>query len=237
MPPHHRPSVEAVIFDMDGLLVDSEPFWRRVERDVFAELGKDISHHLGHGHTMGLRVDEAIAYLCDAVGLVGHDVEAIASAVVDGMVDAIWNEAQLLPGVVEVLDACVEAGLPVALASGSTPPVIAAVLDRFGLRRYFERHIYSAVDDAYGKPNPAIFLRAAEGLGAAPTACAVFEDSLNGCIAAKAARMVTIAIPHSDDAGDPRFSIADAVCASLSDALVDPVAGLLGIAGAALRPG
>jgi HAD superfamily hydrolase (TIGR01509 family) len=236
MPPHHRPHVAAVIFDMDGLLVDSEPFWRRVEQDVFAELGADISFYLGHGHTMGLRVDEAIAYLCDAVGLVGHDVDAIAAAVVDGMVDAIWNEADLLPGVVEVLDACRRVGHAVALASGSTPPVIAAVLDRFALGEYFAAHTYSAIDDPYGKPNPSIFLRAAAGLGTAPVACAVFEDSLNGCIAAKAARMMTIAIPHPDDADDPRYSIADAVCTTLADALVDPVAGLLGLSPVVVRP-
>jgi HAD superfamily hydrolase (TIGR01509 family) len=237
MQAHHRPAVRAVIFDMDGLLVDSEPFWRRVEQDVFADLGADISGFIGHGHTMGLRVDEAITYLCEAVGLVDHDVGSIADTVVAGMIDAIKNEAELLPGVVEVLAACEGSGLSCALASGSTPPVIDAVLDRFELRRYFSGGVFSAIDDAYGKPNPAIFLRAALGLCVDPTSCAVFEDSLNGCIAAKAARMVTIAIPHADDAGDPRFSIADAVCASLADALVEPVAGLLGFTPTALKQG
>jgi HAD superfamily hydrolase (TIGR01509 family) len=231
----NRPGVRAVIFDMDGLLVDSEPFWRRVEGDVFADLGADISPFLGHGHTMGLRVDEAITYLCRAVGLVDHDVGSISDAVVAGMVDAITNEAALLPGVVDVLAACERAGLACALASGSTPPVIDAVLDRFDLRKYFSGGVFSAIDDDFGKPNPAIFLRAAAALGLEPSSCAVFEDSLNGCIAAKAARMVTIAIPHADDADDPRFSIADAICTTLADALVEPVAGLVGLAPVALK--
>lgn len=230
MPARHRPAVRAVIFDMDGLIVDSEPLWRRVQRDVFAALGEDISPFLGHGQTMGLRVDEAIAYLCASAGLVDQDVGPISEAVVAGMVDAIRNEAELLPGVVDVLDACARRGLTCALASGSTPPVIDAVLDRFGLRPHFAGGVFSAVDDHYGKPNPAIFLRAARALGVDPTACAVFEDSLNGCIAAKAARMVTIAVPHADDADDPRFSIADAVCKTLDEALVKPVAGMLGLA-------
>jgi mannitol-1-/sugar-/sorbitol-6-/2-deoxyglucose-6-phosphatase len=223
-----RPNVRAVIFDMDGLLVDSEPFWRRVEAAVFADLGADIGPYLGHGHTMGLRVDEAIAYLCRAVGLVDHDESEIAATVVAGVIDAINSEAELLPGVLEVLDRCAAAGLVLCLASGSTPPVIDAVLDRFALRSHFV-DVFSAIDDLYGKPNPAIFLRAAATLGVEPTECAVFEDSLNGCIAAKAARMVTIAVPNPDDADDPRYTICDAVCSSLTDALEEPVASLLGL--------
>jgi HAD superfamily hydrolase (TIGR01509 family) len=237
MPEPHRPEIRAVIFDMDGLVVDSEPFWRRVEAAVFAGLGVDISPFLGHGHTMGLRVDEAIAYLCRAVGLVDHDEHSISEAVVAEMVDAITREAELLPGVVASLDACERAGLVRALASGSTPPVIDAVLDRFDLRGKFDGGIYSAIDDPYGKPNPAIFLRVAATLELDPTACAVLEDSLNGCIAARAARMTVIAVPHPDDAADPRFSIADAVCGSLEEVAVPPVSTILGLDRAAItRP-
>jgi sugar-phosphatase len=214
---------------MDGLIVDSEPLWRRVQADVFAELGADISPFVGHGHTMGLRVEDAIEYLAHAVGLEGHNIGEIAGTVVRGMVDAIRNEAELLPGVVAALKACEAAGHIRALASGSTPPVIEAVLDRFGLRPHLDGGVFSAIDDQYGKPNPSIFLRAAAAFGVVPSGCAVLEDSVNGCIAAKAARMVTIAIPHPDDADDPRFSIADAICRTLEDTLVEPVASLLGL--------
>src|SRR6185312_4533010 len=89
MPPQHRQSIAAVIFDMDGLLVDSEPFWRRVQRDVFADIGADISPFVGHGHTMGLRVDEAVTYLARAVGVEEDVIDTIAATVVSGMVDAI----------------------------------------------------------------------------------------------------------------------------------------------------
>src|ERR1700691_6295385 len=83
-----RPSPRAVIFDMDGLIVDSEPFWRRVESSVFDEMGVDIRRFLGHGQTMGLRVDEAIAFLCRAAGLV-VDEDDVCRRVVRGVVGAI----------------------------------------------------------------------------------------------------------------------------------------------------
>jgi sugar-phosphatase len=221
--------VEAVIFDMDGLLVDSEPFWRRVEADAFDALGADVRLLLGHGGTMGLRVDEAIAYLIGAVGLRDIDHPALCAEVVAGVVAAIENEAELFPGVDAALDACEGAGFRLALASGSTPPVIDAVLDRFGLRPRFAA-VLSAIDDVYGKPHPSIFLRAAGELGVDPVTCVVIEDSLNGCIAAKSARMGAIAIPAPADAGDPRYAIADVRLRSLVELVEGEAADFLGLA-------
>lgn len=207
-------TITAVIFDMDGLIVDSEPFWRRVQAATFDELGADIRPFLGHGHTMGLRVDEAIAYLVAASGLSGLDEPAVAAVVVAGIVEAISTEAVLLPGVLEAIDFLEQHGLALALASGSTPPVIDAVLDRFALRERF-RVVSTAADDLLGKPHPAIFLRTAAALGVEATTTLVLEDSLNGVIAAKAARMKVVAIPTPEDSVDPRFSLADLVLTSL----------------------
>ncbi len=207
-------AIRGVIFDMDGLIVDSEPFWRRVEAACFDELGADIRPFLGHGYTMGLRVDEAVHFLVIASGLSEIDELALAYRIVADMVATIAAEAVLLPGVYEALDLFGELGLRVGLASGSTPPVIDAVLERFDLTSRFEI-VCSALNDDFGKPHPAIFLRAAALLGIEPTAMLVLEDSLNGVIAAKSARMRAIAVPHADDATDPRFSIADLVLLSL----------------------
>ena len=223
-----RPLVRAVIFDMDGLLVDSEPFWRRVEAAAFDELGADIRSFLGHGHTMGLRVDEAVAFLCRAVGLDAIDEGELCDAVVAGVVAAIEAEAVLMPGAEAALDACSRAGLRLALASGSTTPVIDAVLDRFALRQRFSA-VLSAEDETFGKPHPSIFLRAATALEVEPAACVVIEDSLNGCIAAKAARMGVIAVPAAVDAADPRYAIADVRLGSLTELLTGESADLLGL--------
>lgn len=222
-----RPSPRAVIFDMDGLIVDSEPFWRRVEASVFDEMGVDIRRFLGHGQTMGLRVDEAITFLCRAAGLV-VDEDDVCRRVVRGVVGAIESEAELLPGAEEALEACAGAGLGVALATGSTSPVIDAVLDRFALRHRFSA-VLSAEDDPFGKPHPAIFLRAAAMLGVEAVACVVVEDSLNGCIAGKAARMGVIAVPAAEDADDPRYAIADLRLESLSSLLDGEAAVFLGL--------
>jgi HAD superfamily hydrolase (TIGR01509 family) len=203
-----------VIFDMDGLIVDSEPFWRRVQAEVFDELGVDVRPYLGHGYTMGLRVDEAIALLAELSGVRGIDLSTVERDVVTGVVGAIRAEAALLPGAEAAIARFEEAGIPLVLASGSTPPVIDAVLDRFALRPHFVA-VLSAADDLLGKPHPSIFLRAAGVFGVRPEDCLVLEDSLNGCIAAKAARMAVVAVPHPDDASDARFSIADLCLGSL----------------------
>lgn len=225
----NRPVARAVIFDMDGLIVDSEPFWRRVESDAFDAIGADIRPFLGHGRTMGMRVDEAVRVLLGLCSLEDVDAEKLSEHIVAGVVDAITNEATLMPGVHEALALCERHNLRIALASGSTPPVITAVLERFDLTDTFAV-VHSAIDDLLGKPHPAIFLRTATELGCDPTACVVLEDSLNGCIAGKAANMSVIAIPHANDFGDPRFQIADLRLRSLFE-LADPEASeLLGIA-------
>jgi len=184
---------------------------------------------LGHGGTMGLRVDEAIAYPCPQSGLSASTRTRSPLRSVRGVVDAIDREAELLPGVHAALDACEVAGLHLALASG-----FHASGHRRGARslRLAARFsvVASAIDDRFGKPHPGIFLRCAESpRRSSRSNVSSSEDSLNGCLAAKAARMAVVAIPHRDDSVDPRFSIADVVVTSLLDLLEGDAAALLGI--------
>ena len=104
-------------------------------------------------------------------------------------------------------------GLKVAVASSSSEELIAAALDRLGLRGLDA--VRSAAPETYGKPHPAVLLSTARELGLDPTACVVLEDSLNGVIAAKAARMRCVAVPEADQLEDPRFAIADVRLPSL----------------------
>ncbi|MHB1598508.1 MAG: hexitol phosphatase HxpB [Acidimicrobiales bacterium] len=227
-PVAHYPPARAAIFDMDGLLVDSEPFWRSVEVDVFAALGVDITPLISRGLTMGMRVDEVVSFFRSRLPWEGADDDEVIARIVHGIVTAIWEEAELLPGAVAAVDFFVERGCATALASGSTPPVIDAVLERFGLAERFPV-VCSAIDDRLGKPHPAIFLRTAEALGVDPLECVVLEDSLNGCVAAKAARMRAIAVPSPAYLEDPRFAIADLRLASLEQITALEVADLLGL--------
>lgn len=223
------PPARAVIFDMDGLLVDSEPFWRDVEIEVFREIGVDIRPLLGEGLTMGMRVDEVVAFFRSRLTFGAPADAVVVERIVEGIVDAIWKDAELLPGAREAIEHFAGRGLAVGLASGSTPPVIDAVLQRFDLADRFAV-VCSATDDRLGKPHPAIFLRAAEALGVDALECVVLEDSLNGCVAAKAARMRVIAVRDARFADDVRFAIADLRLSSLRELATAEVDGLLGLA-------
>lgn len=231
----HHPAARAAIFDMDGLLVDTEPFWRDVEAGVFDALGADVRPLLAHGLTAGMRVDEVVAFFRERLGIAGDDDDAVSARIVTGVVAAIEAGATLKPGALDALDLLAGRGLTLALASGSGMAVIDAVLDRFGLRDRFAV-VATALDDPLGKPNPAVFLRTAARLGVEPPECVVLEDSLNGCIAAKAARMRVIAVPEAHNRADGRFVIADLRLESLTELSSVDLDGLLGVL-AASGPG
>ncbi len=223
---------EACIFDMDGLLVDSEPIWQAAHIEVLGELGVDVGPLVGSGLTTGMRVVEVVALWRAHQPWTGPSDEEVTDRLVETVATMIRRRASLLPGAVEALDWCKSHGLAVALATGSTMPVVDAVLERFDLASRFAA-VCSAQHDLLGKPHPAIFLRAAELLGVLPVRCAVLEDSINGIIAAKAARMRVVAVPPAELARDPRYAIADACIASLEEIGSPAVARVLGTAGSA----
>lgn len=210
-----RAGLQAAIFDMDGLLVDTEPLWRKAEVEVFGALGVPLTDALAHT-TTGLRVDEVVAHWRARYPWEGPDDERVADDILDAVTALIVREGQLLPGVAHALALVKAADLQVGLASSSPLRLIEAVLGHFGLRGHFACWL-SAEHEAYGKPHPAVYLRAAAALVAAPTACLAFEDSFNGLLAAKAARMQCVLVPAPEARGDKRWGIADLVLDSLAD--------------------
>ena len=159
-------------------------------------------------------------------GFAGATDAQLAAAIVRRVVEEIADGALLFPGALEALEFCEARGLSLALASGSVMEIIEAVLDRFDLRRHFPV-VVSAERVPLGKPHPGVLLLTAEELGADPLRCVVVEDAVNGCIAAKAARMAVIGVPEPGTEGDPRWAIADVVLESLVDFPSAPVAALL----------
>jgi sugar-phosphatase len=164
----------------------------------------------------GLRVDESVAHWLARTGRELADTAAVAERLVDVMVDRVRAEGRALDGGAQAIAACHAAGLSVAVASSSPERLIDAALDRLGLADVLPIRV-SAQREQYGKPHPAVILTCAARLAVPPRRCVVFEDSLNGVIAAKAARALCVAVPAAFEADDPRFALADRVLRSLTE--------------------
>ena len=206
----------AAIFDMDGLLVDTEGLWHEAEVEVLGPLGVPIAEG-DPRRTKGIFVREVARYWHDRFPWRGPSPDEVAARIVERVIGLIDEKGRLLPGVDDALGLCRRHGLTLGLASSSEHRLIAFVLERFGLASTFAV-AHSAEDEPYGKPHPAVFLTAAQRLGVAPTRCVVWEDSPAGVLAAKAARMTCVAVPAPDESAAPAFGIADAVLSSLEEA-------------------
>ncbi len=205
----------AVIFDMDGLLVDSEPLWVRAEIEVFGEVGVVLAE-ADCALTKGLRTDDVIAYWHTRRPWSGATPADVEARLIGRVASLVRAEGRALPGVANAIAAAREGGRRVALASSSPLVIIHATLERLGLEGAFDV-VQSAQSLPLGKPHPGIFLRTAELLSVPAVDCVVLEDSLIGVIAAKAARMSCVAVPFDHPDHDARFVIADAIVRSLEE--------------------
>lgn len=211
--------MKAVIFDMDGVLIDSEPLWKIAEIEGFGKVGLNLTK-TDCEETVGLRIDEVVRLWHRKVGWNTLSVEQVADDIVDVLIREIYEQGKALSGVYESLDMLRNAGYKIALATSSYQRIIHAVLDKLQIAHYFDE-IHSAEFEKLGKPHPAVFLTTAEKLGVHPVDCLVIEDSFNGVLAAKSARMKVIAIPEKSHAYDQRLIIADKILDSLHDLQVD----------------
>ena len=207
--------IEAVILDMDGILIDSERHWQLTERAIFAELGIDLTDQL-LVETRGLRTEEMVAHWSARFSIDGKDPKALMKDYDLRMVDTMKREVPLMEGARELIGMFREMKLPVALATCSTQEHIYAVMEKHGLRPSFDLLVSAAVGMP-GKPHPEVFLRTATLLKVDPTRCLVFEDSFNGVIAGKAARMKVVAMPDPSEYGQERFGAANLKIRSLKD--------------------
>ena len=207
--------IAAVVFDMDGLLIDSEPLWRQAEVEVFADVGLTLTDAMCM-QTTGLRIDAVVDYWFQRRPWSGGTSPAgVAQKIAARVSELITAHAEPLPGVTEALAFFKVRGFPLALCSSSPMTVIDAALRKLSLVGRF-RAVCSAESEAHGKPHPAVYLTTAQKLGVAPESCLAFEDSMNGCIAAKAARMTVVAVPEAH-AERARFAFCDATLGSLRE--------------------
>jgi sugar-phosphatase len=205
----------ALIFDMDGVLIDSEPLWRRAEIDVFREVGLDLED-ADCLQTQGLRIDEAVKFWYERAPWADRSIGDVAKSIVLRVAGLIRSEGEPMPGALTSIGWAANSTWRLALASSSSKFLIDIVLDRFGITNLFEL-TRSAEDEASGKPHPDVYLTVARDLQLNPRACVAVEDSVNGVVSALSAGMRCIAVPPPETRDDGRFASANLLLNSLRD--------------------
>jgi sugar-phosphatase len=207
--------IKAIIFDMDGLLVDSEPYWKIAEKICFGKLGLTLTDEMLR-QVMGFRLTEVVEHWYNYQPWGEKNFEAVEADVLVTVKQLIIENANALPGVIQTLEFCKNNGYKIALASSSAMSLINVVVDKLNIRHYFDL-LVSAEFEPYGKPHPSVFLTTAQKLNVLPTECLVFEDSVNGMIAAKAARMKCIVVPELEKQEELYWQLANFKLVSLEE--------------------
>ena len=216
--PAAPPMIKAVLFDLDGVIVDSEPWWHSIRVEWAAGRGLTWTE-ADNRACMGTSSHDWARIMQERLAL-DLSLAEIERLIVDALIQKYAREpAPLVPGAVEAVRR-ITAAFPSAIASSAHPAVIRAALDAVGLAGCF-RAVVSADDVGIGKPAPDVYLEAARRLDVAPRACLVVEDSLNGVRAGRAAGMTVVLVPNASvPPGDGAAEIADHVIARLAD--LDP---------------
>lgn len=207
--------IKGVVFDMDGLLIDSEPLWYEAMIAVFGQVGTHLTFDLCR-QTQGLRLDDLVNYWYNKKPWQTPSKEEVGRQLVEKVIELVEQKGEKMPGVDYVLGFVKEKGVKIALASSSPIRLIQAAVKRFQLENYFDG-VCSAEFEKHGKPHPAVYLKAAKILKLSPWQCLAFEDSFNGLLSAKSAKMECVCVPDKSQKDDPRFKIADEILFSLSE--------------------
>lgn len=206
---------------MDGILIDSEPLWKIAEIEAFAKVGLNTKE-TDFEESVGLRIDEVVKLWHAKVKWTSKTVKEVEDDIVNILIREIEAQGKELPGVTNLLKDLKAKGYKIGLATSSYQRIIDAVLHKLNIGQYFDI-CHSAEHEIHGKPHPSVFMTTAEKLGVPATECLVFEDSLNGVIAAKAARMKVIAVPEHSNTYNPKLVVADKIIDSLANFDVESI--------------
>jgi len=207
--------LNTVIFDMDGLLIDSEPCWEEAGKETLKKFNVSLSaeqYHISTGLRSGEWIDHWFRHF--NISMV-HAAEAEAS-IVKTAIEKIAQKAEPLPGAHYITDFFRKRNFKIGVASSSPLELINIVTQKLQIDSMVTAKA-SAEHLAYGKPHPQVFLNCAELLRAAPAECICFEDSFNGVIAAKAARMKCVVVPARNHQQQARWAAADLKLSSLQN--------------------
>lgn len=200
-------NIDTVIFDMDGVLIDSEPLWKAAEIKVFETIGIDFIK-VGGEKTVGLRIDEVIDYWYEKYPWENKTKAQVVDEIMLEMVNGIQVNGEPMKGVIEILEFFKSKGMKIGLASSSYQVLIDTSLEKLRIAHYFDVTL-SAQNCTYGKPHPEVYIETAKLLKSEPQNCLVIEDSLNGVIAGKAAKMNVVAVPDGTHTVTEQLKVAD----------------------------
>lgn len=198
---------DTVIFDMDGVLIDSEPLWKIAMEDVFASVGSRLTKK-DFQKTVGLRIDEVVRFWHKHEQWTDCTPEQLEVKIINKMILLIQENPKPLTGVIETLQFLKSQKKKIGLATSSYSILITTVLEALNIQHYFD-YTHSAEHEDFGKPHPAVYITVANKLQSNPLQCLVVEDSLNGIISAKAARMKVVCIPEKTHHLEPKLGLAD----------------------------
>lgn len=207
--------IEAAIFDLDGIIIDSEPLWKKAEINVFKTVGIDLDVDKC-AQTTGLDMQGTIQYWYDKYPWNNKSLFQVYKDLMEEFWPYLEKEAELKDGFLDVLQYFKEAEINLAVASSSPLKMITFILKKFHLFDFF-RIVNSSENEELGKPHPIVYLKTARKLNVTSSRCLVFEDSFNGVIAAKAAQMKVVAVPDEDEYAGTRFDFADLKLPSLKE--------------------
>lgn len=207
--------IKAVIFDMDWLLIDSEPIWKESEQISFQTVWINLNDSM-MSETTWLRVDEVVDYWHKKYpwDISKCSKQELSELIVYKVKELIKDKWKAKKWVHEILDFLSKKVKYISLASSSEYSIINQVIDKLWIRKHFS-FIYSAQDEAYWKPHPWVYISTCKKMNIDPMECIAFEDSLNWVLSAKSAKIRCIAVPEETNRNNPKYVIADIILNSL----------------------
>ncbi len=207
--------MHAVIFDMDGTLIDSEPMWKEAENYVFSSVGVQVSETLS-AQTATMTTREVTEFWYRHSPWPDKSLEQIENAVIDHVATLIAEKGEPMNGVLEILDFFHERKIKIGLSTNAPYRLIPVVLNKLGIAEYFHA-VSSSEHEAQGKPHPDVYLSTLSKLKVDASKCIAFEDSVSGIMAANKANIKTVAVPPSSEFTDKKYEISHLKIKNLSE--------------------
>lgn len=207
--------IQAVIFDMDGTLIDSEPMWKEAEKQVFSSVGVEVSDELSD-QTASMTTREVTEFWYCHFPWQGKSLEKVENEVIECVAKLIAVNGVPMEGVQEILDFFQGKKFKIGLSTNAPSRLIPVVLKKLNIAHYFHA-ISSSEDEKKGKPDPAVYLTTAKKLNVKPSQCIVFEDSISGILSASNANMKTVVIPPPIEFTNKKYQISHIKLKKLSD--------------------